>query len=84
MLRHSNENRRDQVNAMISRLSEHKLRVYGFIEGYIASNGEAPTLAEIGQRFGLTSSGSVHQILTKLGQGQTPGEGRENAVLIMP
>ena len=24
------------------------------------------------------------QILTKLGQGQTPGEGRENAVLIMP
>ena len=51
---------------MISRLSQHKLRVYGFIEGYIASNGEAPTLAEIGKQFGLTSTGSVHQILVDL------------------
>jgi SOS-response transcriptional repressor LexA len=47
-------------------LSQYKQNVYGFIAGYIASNGEAPTLAEIGKQFGLSSSGSVHQILVEL------------------
>jgi len=51
---------------MIKRSPHHKQRVYGFIAGYIASNGEAPTIAEIGKHFGLASTGSVHQILVQL------------------
>lgn len=39
-----------------------------FIRGYIASNHEAPTIAEIGRRFNMTSTQSVHSTLTRLEQ----------------
>ena len=51
---------------MIKRSPHHKQRVYDFIAGSIAVNGEAPTIAEIGKQFGFSSTGSVHQILVKL------------------
>lgn len=37
-----------------------------FIRGYIASNNEAPTIAEIGRQFQMRSSASVHATLTTL------------------
>jgi SOS-response transcriptional repressor LexA len=48
------------------RLPNGKERVFNFIAGHIASNGEAPTIAEIGKQFGFSSTGSVHEILVKL------------------
>ena len=51
---------------MIKRSPHHKQRVYNFIAGNIAVNGQAPTIAEIGKQFGFSSTGSVHQILVKL------------------
>jgi repressor LexA len=47
-------------------LSGKEQRVLDFISGYIASNGCAPTIAEIGRFFQLSSSATVHQILVKL------------------
>ena len=41
-------------------------RVYEFIRGYIESNEEPPTLAEIGRHFRISSSASVHGILLAL------------------
>ena len=41
-------------------------RVYEFIRGYIESNEEPPTLAEIGRHFRISSSASVHGILSAL------------------
>ena len=41
-------------------------KVYHFIDRYIASNKEAPTISEIGAHLGLSSSASVHEILIKL------------------
>jgi len=41
-------------------------RVYDFIGGYIESNEEPPTLAEIGKHFQISSSASVHGILLAL------------------
>jgi repressor LexA len=41
-------------------------RVYDFIRGYMDSNHEAPTIAEIGRKFDLRSSASVHAILLAL------------------
>jgi SOS-response transcriptional repressor LexA len=41
-------------------------RILKFIQACIASTGEAPTMAEIGRRFELKSSASVHEILVKL------------------
>jgi len=43
-----------------------KQRVFEFIRGYIASNREAPTFAEIGRHFQLSSSSSVFDILNAL------------------
>jgi repressor LexA len=42
------------------------IRIYEFIKGYIASNGEAPTFREIGDRFDMSSSGSVSYQLSKM------------------
>jgi len=42
------------------------LRIYEFIKGYVASNGEAPTIREIGTQFNMTSSQSVSQHLVKM------------------
>ena len=41
-------------------------RVYEFIRRYIASNEEPPTMAEIGRQFQMSSSASVHAILSAL------------------
>ena len=41
-------------------------RVYEFIRGYIESNHEPPTIAEIGKHFQMSSSASVHAILVAL------------------
>jgi SOS-response transcriptional repressor LexA len=45
---------------------KRRLRILEFIRGCIASNGEAPTIAEIGRRFDLKSSASVYNVLVKL------------------
>src|SRR6266550_2778433 len=41
-------------------------RVYDFIRRYIDSNQEPPTIAEIGRQFKMSSSASVHAILSAL------------------
>jgi repressor LexA len=41
-------------------------RVYEFIRRYIASNEEPPTMSEIGKQFQMSSSASVHAILSAL------------------
>lgn len=41
-------------------------RVYDFIRRYMESNLEPPTIAEIGRQFQMSSSASVHAILTAL------------------
>ena len=41
-------------------------RVYEFIRRYMASNEEPPTMAEIGRQFQMSSSASVHGILSAL------------------
>ena len=41
-------------------------RVYDFIRRYMESNEEPPTIAEIGRNFQMSSSASVHAILTAL------------------
>src|ERR1051326_8884005 len=41
-------------------------RVYEFIRGYIDSNEQSPTIAEIGRYFQISSSASVHGILLEL------------------
>src|SRR6266496_69519 len=41
-------------------------RVYEFIRRYIESNEEPPTIAEIGKQFQMSSSASVHGILSAL------------------
>jgi repressor LexA len=41
-------------------------RIYEFIRRYIASNEEPPTIAEIGRQFQMSSSASVHAILSAL------------------
>lgn len=45
---------------------QRKAQVLTFITRTIASNGEAPTMAEIGRHVGLNSSGSVFEILREL------------------
>jgi SOS-response transcriptional repressor LexA len=42
------------------------LRMHAFIKRYIASNGEAPTIREIGAQFDMSSSQSVASHLTKM------------------
>ena len=41
-------------------------RLFEFIRRYIESNHEPPTIAEIGRQFQMSSSASVHAILTAL------------------
>lgn len=41
-------------------------RIYEFIKGYVESNEEPPTIAEIGRHFQISSSASVHGILSAL------------------
>ncbi|MEN3329092.1 MAG: repressor LexA [Acidobacteriota bacterium] len=48
------------------KLTAREQRVLEFIRGYISSNNESPTIAEIGRHFQLRSSASVHQIIIAL------------------
>jgi repressor LexA len=41
-------------------------RIFEFIRGYIDSNQEPPTIAEIGRKFEMRSSASVHAVLKAL------------------
>lgn len=41
-------------------------RIYDFIRGVIESTHEAPTIAEIGRKFDMRSSASVHAVLKAL------------------
>ncbi len=41
-------------------------QVYEFICGYLDTNNQPPTIAEIGKQFQMTSSASVHSILSAL------------------
>lgn len=41
-------------------------RIYEFIKRYMESNDEPPTIAEIGKHFQISSSASVHGILSAL------------------
>lgn len=43
-------------------------KVLRFIRAYIQSNGEAPTIMEIGKQTGYSSTGGVHKVLTALEQ----------------
>ena len=43
-----------------------KERIMTFLRGYIASNKQAPTMKEIGDYFGWTSSASVFDKLSTL------------------
>lgn len=41
-------------------------QVFQFIKGYMASNQEAPTIAEIARFLNFKSSSSVHEILVAM------------------
>lgn len=47
-------------------INANEKRIFQFVKGYIVSNGEAPTIREIGDRVGLNSSSSVHAALASL------------------
>jgi len=47
-------------------ITPKQVRIYDFIKNYFESNREAPTIAEIGKQFGMSSSASVHQVLVAL------------------
>ena len=47
-------------------ITSKQVRIYDFIKNYFESNREAPTIAEIGKQFGMSSSASVHQVLVAL------------------
>jgi repressor LexA len=47
-------------------LTKRQKQLYDYIDDYIASNGYAPTLEEIGERFQLSSLATVHKHLSNL------------------
>ena len=47
-------------------ITARQRRVYEYIASYFEANHEAPTLAEIGRQFGMTSLASVHNALSIL------------------
>ncbi|HEV8589382.1 MAG TPA: transcriptional repressor LexA [Pyrinomonadaceae bacterium] len=47
-------------------ITARQQRVLDYITNYVADNQEPPTMAEIGQQFGMTSLASVHNILSIL------------------
>jgi repressor LexA len=58
--------RRVEEGMMI--LTKRQKQLYDYIDDYIASNGYAPTLEEIGERFQLSSLATVHKHLSNLEQ----------------
>lgn len=61
-------------------LTGKQSRVLGFIRGYIASNQQSPTFAEIGRHFQMSSSASVAAVVDALEKAgrikRTPNVGR--------
>lgn len=49
-------------------LTKRQKELFDFLGGYLAQNGYAPTLDEIGTRFNLNSLATVHKHLTNLEQ----------------
>ena len=49
-------------------LTKRQKQMYDYIDDYIARNGYAPTLEEIGEQFELSSLATVHKHLTNLEQ----------------
>lgn len=47
-------------------LTPKEQRVMAFIRAYVQSNGQAPLLSEIANRFEYRSLASVHEVLTIL------------------
>lgn len=47
-------------------LNRKQKRILEFIKFNLVENDQAPTIAEIGREFGMSSSGSVHANLRKL------------------
>jgi repressor LexA len=47
-------------------LTKRQKEILDYVQGYTAQQGYAPTLAEIGLHFGLTSLATVHKHLTNL------------------
>lgn len=47
-------------------ITARQRQVYEYISRYIAANNQPPTLAEIGKHFKMSSSASVHSILSAL------------------
>jgi len=47
-------------------LTKRQKQLYDYLDDYIASNGYAPTLEEIGSRFQLSSLATVHKHLSNL------------------
>ena len=47
-------------------ITARQRHVYEFISRYVETNQQPPTIAEIGKQFHLTSSASVHSILSAL------------------
>jgi repressor LexA len=51
---------------LVMAVTAKQKRIFDFIRGYMESNQEAPTIAEIGRKFEMRSSASVHAVLTAL------------------
>jgi repressor LexA len=49
-------------------LTKRQKELFDYLDGYLAENGYAPTLEEIGARFNLNSLATVHKHLTNLEQ----------------
>jgi repressor LexA len=47
-------------------ITARQKRVLDYIKHYFESNQEAPTIAEIGKEFGMSSSASVHHVVSTL------------------
>ena len=47
-------------------LTKRQKEIVDYLDDYIAERGYAPTLEEIGARFGLSSPATVHKHLTNL------------------
>src|SRR6266478_1006629 len=58
----------DVEDATMATLTKRQKQMVDFLEHYIEENGYAPTLAEAGQYFGLSSLATVHKHLRNLEQ----------------
>lgn len=65
-------------------VTARQLRILRFIRAYVISNGYPPSVREIGQECGLSSTSSVHHHLRRLADKgfvrQAPGRSRAISV----